>query len=110
MENNLKGNKMNGQKNWDRVTNFCCGYCMYFAPKPNTATGRCRRHAPSMQGYPNVFPDTDWCGDHKIGTNSSKEQLKPKAPAPLNEADADRTFKHPGPVDHVRSADLAPVR
>lgn len=26
---------------------------------------RCRRHAPTMQGYPAVFPD-DWCGDHKL--------------------------------------------
>jgi len=27
--------------------------------------GRCRRHAPTMNGYPAVFP-TDWCGDHKL--------------------------------------------
>lgn len=27
--------------------------------------GRCRRHAPTMGGYPVVFPD-DWCGDHKL--------------------------------------------
>jgi hypothetical protein len=27
--------------------------------------GRCRRHAPSMSGYPAVFI-IDWCGDHKI--------------------------------------------
>jgi len=27
--------------------------------------GRCRRHAPTMAGFPAVFP-TDWCLDHKI--------------------------------------------
>ncbi len=30
-----------------------------------TAIGRCRRHAPTMSGYPVVF-DNDWCGDHKL--------------------------------------------
>jgi hypothetical protein len=27
--------------------------------------GRCRKRAPSMDGYPVVFL-TDWCGDHKL--------------------------------------------
>jgi hypothetical protein len=27
--------------------------------------GRCRKHAPTLQGWPVVFP-TDWCGDHKL--------------------------------------------
>jgi hypothetical protein len=27
--------------------------------------GRCRRHAPTMSGYPVVTP-LDWCGDHKL--------------------------------------------
>lgn len=27
--------------------------------------GRCRRHAPTMSGYPVVFP-SDWCGEHKL--------------------------------------------
>ena len=30
--------------------------------------GRCRRHAPTMTGYPVVYI-TDWCGDHKLGEN-----------------------------------------
>jgi hypothetical protein len=30
--------------------------------------GRCRRHAPTMNGYPVVFDD-DWCGDHKLDEN-----------------------------------------
>lgn len=29
------------------------------------ALGRCRRHAPSMSGFPAVF-EADWCGDHKL--------------------------------------------
>ncbi len=30
--------------------------------------GRCRRHAPTMNGYPVVFVN-DWCGDHKVDEN-----------------------------------------
>jgi hypothetical protein len=30
--------------------------------------GRCRKHSPSMSGYPVVFM-TDWCGDHKVDEN-----------------------------------------
>lgn len=30
--------------------------------------GRCRKHAPTMNGFPAVF-DTDWCGDHKLDEN-----------------------------------------
>jgi hypothetical protein len=30
--------------------------------------GRCRRHAPTMSGFPAVF-ETDWCGDHKLDEN-----------------------------------------
>lgn len=35
------------------------------------AFGRCRRHAPTMTGYPAVF-GTDWCGDHKLDEASAK--------------------------------------
>ncbi len=53
-----------------------CGTCMWFAKKvtePPTAGienkfGRCRRHSPSMNGYPAVFGN-DWCGDHKLDEN-----------------------------------------
>jgi hypothetical protein len=43
---------------------------MWFAFKVNnegynTTVGRCRRHAPTISGYPVVFV-TDWCGDHKL--------------------------------------------
>ena len=42
-----------------------CASCMWYAPKGEGKIGRCRRRAPSMSGYPAVFP-TDWCGDHKL--------------------------------------------
>jgi len=46
-----------------------CKSCMWFVPKAGsdgiTNVGRCRRHAPTMSGYPVVFVN-DWCGDHKL--------------------------------------------
>lgn len=55
-----------------------CKTCMWFALKdggpayastdPRGAIGRCRRHAPTMGGYPVVF-EKDWCGDHKLDEN-----------------------------------------
>lgn len=37
-------------------------------PVKNWTVGRCRRHAPTLGGWPVVF-STDWCGDHKIDEN-----------------------------------------
>ena len=59
---------------WDRHTGFSCFTCMYFAPK-DPVLGRCKRHAPAMDGYPVVYADRDWCGDHKIGSNPSKMRM-----------------------------------
>lgn len=51
-----------------------CSTCMWYVPKVKAGQevplfyhrlGRCRRHAPTMNGYPVVFTD-DWCGDHKL--------------------------------------------
>ena len=53
-----------------------CKTCMWYVRKDtfniasadNPVTdvvGRCRRHAPTMTGYPVVY-ETDWCGDHKL--------------------------------------------
>ena len=39
---------------------------------PEPIIGRCRRHAPTMNGYPVVFVD-DWCGDHKLNENTIRE-------------------------------------
>lgn len=50
-----------------------CKTCIWFVPKqPNNKLGydlgRCRRHAPTMGGYPVVYLN-DWCGDHRIDEN-----------------------------------------
>lgn len=60
---------------WEhRSESMRCKTCMWFVPKvmnqvPATGAevviGRCRRHAPTMNGYPAVYP-LDWCGDHKV--------------------------------------------
>lgn len=59
-----------------RSKGMACTSCMWFVLKvksegsANTAPiGRCRRHAPAMNGYPVVF-ETDWCGDHKLNENA----------------------------------------
>lgn len=72
-----------------RSTGMRCASCMWFVEKvhdkafgstlnDNRAAielnpervrlGRCRRHAPTMNGYPACFA-TDWCGDHKLDEN-----------------------------------------
>lgn len=57
-----------------RSEGMLCRTCIFFVSKelstPQLASpiGRCRRHAPTMSGYPVVFP-TDWCGDHKLDEN-----------------------------------------
>jgi hypothetical protein len=42
-----------------RSSSMLCGSCMFFL------NYRCRRRAPTLDGWPAVFPD-DWCGDHKL--------------------------------------------
>ena len=58
--------------NWKhRSEGMRCKTCMWFVRKEvetPTKIGRCRRHAPTMNGYPVVFDD-DWCGDHKLDEN-----------------------------------------
>jgi hypothetical protein len=59
---------MSTPDNWQhRSTGMRCQTCMWFVqkPGPRAEIGRCRRHAPTMHGYPVVFV-TDWCGDHKL--------------------------------------------
>lgn len=64
-----------------RSSGMQCSTCMWFVEKqPSTEFGRCRRHAPTMNGYPAVF-STDWCGDHKmdenkLAQNSAVKELK----------------------------------
>lgn len=62
-----------------RSVGMKCESCMWFAPKQGSVQdargvlGRCRRHAPSMNGFVPVF-ETDWCGDHRL------DETKIKAP------------------------------
>ena len=65
------------EDNWKhRSRNMVCVGCMYFVPKlPSVPSegkeviiGRCRRHAPTMSGWPVMF-NHDWCGDHKLNEN-----------------------------------------
>jgi hypothetical protein len=57
---------------WANRATFVCRTCMFFNPsrpvsgfKPEELIGRCRRHAPTSNGYPPVYPN-EWCGDHKM--------------------------------------------
>ena len=67
--------KPDAKNYWVNRSNMACATCMWYVEKIkslnslNTALmGRCRRHAPTLDGYPVVF-ETDWCGDHKLDEN-----------------------------------------
>jgi hypothetical protein len=49
-----------------------CESCMWFVLKA-AVIGRCRRHAPTMSGYPVVYTK-DWCGDHKIAEPATRAE------------------------------------
>lgn len=75
--------------NWvHRSEGMKCATCMFYVEKQKRivgaqSVGRCRRHAPTMNGWPVMFP-TDWCGDHKL----DEEKLVPQngKPVPLESA------------------------
>ena len=46
-----------------RSKNMSCATCMWSVEKGKL--GRCRKHAPTMNGYPVIYM-TDWCGEHKL--------------------------------------------
>jgi hypothetical protein len=64
----------------NRSQGMRCKTCIWFVPKmtivPGTIdtpdpvynVGRCRRHAPTMGGFPVVWCN-DWCGDHRLDEN-----------------------------------------
>jgi len=52
-----------------RASGMRCVTCMWWVVKGDGTLGRCRRHAPTMSGYPATFAD-DWCGDHKLDESS----------------------------------------
>jgi hypothetical protein len=56
--------------NWKhRSVGMKCSTCMWYCPKrahsENPAIGRCRKHAPTLGGFPVMYAG-DWCGDHKL--------------------------------------------
>ena len=66
--------KLIGLDPWKHRSKFMrCQTCMWFvlkvpvttSPEQGTRIGRCRKHAPTMEGYPVVF-ESDWCGAHKL--------------------------------------------
>lgn len=53
-----------------RSAQMRCRSCVFYVPKKGagvttTQIGRCRRNAPTMRGFPAVFPN-DWCGEHRL--------------------------------------------
>jgi hypothetical protein len=47
----------------------CISYVKKQSGNPNAPEiGRCRKHAPTMSGFPAVYP-MDWCGDHRVDEN-----------------------------------------
>jgi len=61
-----------GDKWLHRARTHSCSFCMWYWPKrlegerlDQAKLGRCKKHAPTLNGFPVVYPD-DWCGDHKL--------------------------------------------
>jgi len=61
--------------NWKhRSAKMSCRTCMWFVskapadPMAETSIGRCRKHAPTLNGWPTMF-ESDFCGDHKLDEN-----------------------------------------
>jgi len=69
---------MSTNDNWEhQSTNMKCTTCMWWVQKADFP-GRCRKHAPTLNGWPATF-ETDWCGDHKL----NETKLPPVFPAPF---------------------------
>ena len=61
-----QGDTTNEPDNWQhRSSGMRCASCIYWVRKGDGSLGRCRRRAPTLNGWPAVF-ETDWCGDHKL--------------------------------------------
>jgi hypothetical protein len=78
LDNILKEKAKQSADPWiHRSSGMRCKTCIWFVKKEPTnhlshtgqhELGRCRRHAPTMNGYPVVYM-TDWCGDHRLDEN-----------------------------------------
>lgn len=54
------------QDNWpSHEQTHTCKFCMWFVNKNQTVLGRCRKRAPTLDGWPAVY-ESDWCGEHKM--------------------------------------------
>ena len=57
------------EDNWrNRSERMRCFTCVFYVSKlirDGREVGRCRRNAPTMKGFPVVFPG-DWCGEHRL--------------------------------------------
>lgn len=70
------------QDNWkNRSEGMRCKSCIWFVPKEDKAgtinLGRCRKHAPTMGGFPVMFVN-DWCGEHRLDENSLIQEKSPQ--------------------------------
>lgn len=68
----------------DRAAGMHCRTCIFFVRKGFSTVGRCRRHAPTMNGFPVAF-ENGWCGDHKLSEEGYKNYV-------LGDRPLDRTF------------------
>ena len=56
--------------NWEHKSiGMRCSTCMWYV------SYRCRKNAPTMNGYPAVYP-TDFCGNHKLDKHTMAVQEK----------------------------------
>jgi len=61
--------RLASEDNWiHRSDNMKCQTCMWYVGKGSGKIGRCRFGAPTIKGWPAMFP-TDWCGQHKLDEN-----------------------------------------
>lgn len=79
------------EDNWKhRSEGMRCATCMFYVPKARSGPqplnapplGRCRRHAPTMNGFPVVF-ERDWCGDHKLDENRVRDAVDTTSDIPF---------------------------
>ena len=76
--------------NWQaHRTGMRCDTCHVWVRKDCTTLGRCRKHAPTLQGWPPTFED-DWCGDHKLDSLAVPEMAVAASPAPIRTGDDPR--------------------
>lgn len=64
--------------NWiHRSKGMRCVTCMFYVEKVSeqgeSVVGRCRKHAPTLNGWPTMYA-ADWCGDHKLDENKVQEE------------------------------------